>query len=97
MKNLINAAAFIRGNTVCVVVLFLLCFILYRRAIFKYKPPGAYIRRGDLTEAFLCYEFEGLTFGGAYTWRGLFSEFYCNLLFRMKGGHLKRLLQFTSS
>ena len=22
------------------------------------------------------YEFGGLTFGGAYTWRGLFSEFY---------------------
>ena len=40
------------------------------------KPPrGAYIRRGDLTEGFLRYDFEGLTFGGAYTWRGLFSEF----------------------
>ena len=82
------------GRNLCVVVLFLLCFILYLRAIFKYKPPGAYIRRDDLTEAFLCYEFERLTFGGAYTWRGLF---YCNLLFRMKGEHLKRLLQFTSS
>ena len=22
------------------------------------------------------YEFKGLIFGGAYTWRGLFSEFY---------------------
>ena len=22
------------------------------------------------------YKFGGLTFGGAYTWRGLFSEFY---------------------
>ena len=40
------------------------------------KPPrGAYIRRGDLTEGFLHYDFEGVTFGGAYTWRGLFSEF----------------------
>ena len=27
-------------------------------------------------EVFLRYEFEGLIFGGAYTWRGLFSEFY---------------------
>ena len=34
-------------------------------------PQGAYIRRGDLTEGFLCY-----WFWGAYTWRGLFSEFY---------------------
>ena len=39
---------------------------------------GAYIRRGDLTEGFLRYEFGGLIFGGAYTWRGLFSEFYGN-------------------
>ena len=32
--------------------------------------------RGDLTEGFLRYDFGGLIFGGAYTWRGLFSEFY---------------------
>ena len=32
----------------------------------KYKPPGAYIWRGDLTEGFLRYRFGGLTFGGAY-------------------------------
>ena len=56
---------------------FLLCFTLYSRANSKYKPPqGAYIRRGDLTEGFLCYDFGGLIFGGAYTRRGLFSEFY---------------------
>ena len=41
-------------------------------------PSGAYIWRGDLTEGFLCCEFGGLLFGGAYTWRGLFSEFYGN-------------------
>ena len=55
---------------------FLLCFTLYLRAISKYKSPGAYIWRGDLTEGFLRYRFGGLIFGGAYTWRGLFSEFY---------------------
>ena len=27
-------------------------------------------------EGFLRYEFGGLKFGGAYTWRGLFLEFY---------------------
>ena len=32
---------------------------------------GGYIWRADLTEDFLRYDF-----GGAYTWRGLFSEFY---------------------
>ena len=31
--------------------------------------------RGTLTEGFLHYEFGGLIFGEAYTWRGLFSEF----------------------
>ena len=41
-------------------------------------PSGAYIWRGDLTEGFLRCEFGGLIFGGAYTWRGLFSEFYGN-------------------
>ena len=39
-------------------------------------PGGAYIWRGDLTEGFLRYEFGGFIFGGAYTWMGLFSEFY---------------------
>ena len=37
---------------------------------------GAYIRRGDLTEGFLRYDFGGLIFGGACTCKGLFSEFY---------------------
>ena len=40
------------------------------------RPQGAYIWRGDLTEGFLRYWFGGLIFGGANTWRGLFSEFY---------------------
>ena len=49
--------------------------------VFEGKIPStslwvAYIWRGNLTEGFLRYEFEGLIFGGAYTWRGLFSEFY---------------------
>ena len=42
------------------------CFILNLRAISKYKPPRAYIRRVDLTEEFLRYEFRGLIHGGAY-------------------------------
>ena len=42
----------------------------------NYKPRGAYIWRDDLAEGFLRYGFGGLIFGGAYPWRGLFSEFY---------------------
>ena len=61
-----------------------LCFALYLRAIFQVQAPpggGAYIGRGDLTEGFLRCRFGGLIFGGAYTWRGLFSEFYGMLWF----------------
>ena len=39
------------------------------------SPPGGLYRRGDLTEGFLRYDFGGLIFGGAYTWRGLFWNF----------------------
>ena len=53
----------------------LLCFSLYLRAISKYKPPGAYIQRGLLTEGFLLYKFGQLIYGGPYTWTmGLFFK-----------------------
>ena len=39
---------------------FLLCI---RGQFSKYKPPGAYIWRGDLTEGVLRYRFGGLIFG----------------------------------
>ena len=46
------------------------------------SPRGAYIWRGDLTEGFCELAVWGLIFGGAYTCRGLFSEFHsiCHLL-----------------
>ena len=49
------------------------CFVLLfiRGQIPSTSPPGGtYTRRGDLTEGFLRYDFGGLIFGGAYTWRG---------------------------
>ena len=49
-------------------IVFSLFYFVFDGIIFKYKAPGAYIRRGHLTESFLHYEFEGLLFGGAYTW-----------------------------
>ena len=45
---------------------FLLCFTLYLRAIFQVQAPKGFLR----------YEFGGRIFRGAYTWRGLLSEFY---------------------
>ena len=63
MRFKIDWASLILGRKFTV----FLCFTLYLRAIFKYKPPwGAYIWRGDLTEGFLRYEFGGLIHGGAY-------------------------------
>ena len=53
---------------------FLLCFTLYLRAISKYKPPGGLNLEGRFNRGFLHYEFGGLIFGGAYTWRGLYLE-----------------------
>ena len=66
-------------------LLYRFCFVLlfrFLRAISKYKPPGAYIQRGDLTKGFLRSEsggliFGGLIHGGAYFWN--FTVF--NLLF----------------
>ena len=54
------------------------CFVLLciRGQIPSKSPPqGAYIRRGDLTEGFWRYDFGGLRFGAAYTWRGYFRNF----------------------
>ena len=39
-------------------------------ALFKVVSRGLY-SEGRFNGRFLCYEFEGLIFGGAYTWVGL--------------------------
>ena len=43
----------------------------YLRAIFQVQAPGGLYLEGRFNGGF-----GGLIFGGAYTWRGLFSEFY---------------------
>ena len=49
----------------------LLCFALYLREISKYMPPGGLYLEGQFNGQFFW-----LRVWGAYTWRGLFSEFY---------------------
>ena len=60
--------------------IYLFCFVLLciwgQLPSTSPKGGGAYIWRDDLTEGFLRYEFGGLIFGGAYTRRCLFLEFY---------------------
>ena len=55
---------------------FALLYLAFEGSFPSTSPRRAYIWRGDLIEGFLRYRFGGLLFGGAYTWRGLFSEFY---------------------
>ena len=65
--------------------IFALFYFVFESKFHVQAPRGAYIRRGDLTEGFLRSHFEGLIFGGAYTWRDLFSEFYSIYLFYFLG------------
>ena len=53
-----------------------LYYFVFEGNFLSTSPRGTYIWSGDLTESFLCYRFGGLIFGGAYRWKGLFSEFY---------------------
>ena len=59
----IDWASLVVGKTFTVFALF--CFVF--EGNFQVQAPrGAYIRRGDLTEGFLRYDFGGLIQGGAY-------------------------------
>ena len=69
----IDWASLIVGRKFTVFALF---YFVFEGNFPSTSPRGAYIWRGDLMEGFLRYRFGGLIFGGAYTWRGLFSEFY---------------------
>ena len=73
MRFTIDWANHIVGSKFTVFALF---YFVFEGNFPSTSPRGAYIWRGDLTEGFLRYEFGGLIFGGAYTWRGFFSEFY---------------------
>ena len=80
MRFKIDLASLIVGRKVTIFALFFFVF----EGNFQVQAPGGgggpYIWRGDLMEGFLHYEFGGLIFRGAYTRRGLFSEFYGMLI-----------------
>ena len=73
MRFKIDRASLIVGSTFTVFAFF---YFVFEGNFQVQAPEGAYIWRGDLTQCCLRYEFRGLIFGGAYTRRGLFSEFY---------------------
>ena len=75
MRFKIDWASLIVGSKFTVFALFYFVF----EGNFQVQAPrggGADVSRNDLTEGFLRYQFGGFIFGGACTWRGLFSEFY---------------------
>ena len=69
MRFKIDWASLIVGSKFTVFALF---YFVFEGNFPSTSPRGAYIWRGDLTEGFLRYEFGGLIFGGAYTWRDFF-------------------------
>ena len=73
MRLKIDWATLIVGSKFTVFVLFSFAF---QGNFPSTSPRGGYIWKGDLTEGLLRYRFGGLIFGGAYLWRGVFSEFY---------------------
>ena len=73
MRFKIDWASLIVGSKFTVFALF---YFVFEGNFSSTSSRGAYIWRGDLTEGLLRYRIGGLIFGGAYTWRGLFSEFY---------------------
>ena len=76
MRFKIDWASLIVGRKFTI---FALSYFVFEGNFASVAPPprgGTCIWRGELTEDFLRYRFGGLIFGGGYTWRSLFSEFY---------------------
>ena len=73
MRFNIDWASLIVGSKFTVFALF---YFVFEGHFPSTCPRGAYIWRGDLTEGFWKIGLGRLIFGGAYTWRGLFSESY---------------------
>ena len=73
MRFKIDGASLIVGRKFTVIALF---YFVFEATFPSTSLRGAYIWKGDLTEGLLRYWFGRFIFGGTYTWRGLFSEFY---------------------
>ena len=66
----INWASLIVGSK------FTIFFVTLYEGNFQVQPPGGLYLEGRFNRGFFALPAWGLIFGGAYTWRGLFSEFY---------------------
>ena len=73
MRFKIDWASLIVGSKFTVFALF---YFVFEGNFSSTSRWGAYVWRGNLTEGFMRYRIGELIFGGDYTRRGLFSEFY---------------------
>ena len=73
MRFQIDRASLVVGSKFTV---FALLYFVFEGNFPSTSSRGAYIWTGDLTEGVLRCRFGGRIFGGAYTRRGVFSEFY---------------------
>ena len=90
MRFKIDWASLIVGGKFTV---FALCCFVFEGNFPSTSPPGGLYLEGRFNGVFfLCYEFGGLIFGRAYTWRGLFSEFY-GIFFLLSNALLQHLFQ----
>ena len=81
MRFKIDWASLIVGSKFAVFALF---YFVFEGTFSRTSPRRGLIliwSLSDLTEGFLAYRIGGLIFGVAYTWRGLFSEFYSMIFF----------------
>jgi len=74
----IDWASLIVGRKFTVFALF---YFVFEGNFQVQAPPGGLYLEGQFNGGFFALRVWGLIFGGAYTWRGLFSEFYGICLF----------------
>ena len=58
-------------------IVFALFYFVFEGNFQVQAPPGGLYLEGQFNRGFFALRVWGVIFGGAYTWRGLFSEFYC--------------------
>ena len=73
MRFKIDWASLIVGSKFTVFALF---YFVFEGNFPSTSPPGGLYLEGRFNGGFFALRFWGLIFGGAYTWRGLFLEFY---------------------
>ena len=80
MRFKIDWASLIVVSKFTVFALFYFDYFVFEGNFPSTSPPGGLYLEGRFHGGFLRYRFGGLIFGGAYTWRSLFSEFYGTFL-----------------